>query len=181
MLKTTIQFSYFSVCHVLFEFEWPDHSVAGKKRKTQCQRIKFEGVSRGSNRRAHGWPGAGRDWRGANWNRAFALRRLVRLFVDEVHQETYLALAALAHAPGAVLVGSRSVWSQPAIPRRLRSALVSTRHETATGAIWANPGRRFFADAEISTGRFMLRHQEISIESIVKVLFMSCYIYIIIQ
>ena len=33
MLKTTIQFSYFSVCHVLFEFEWPDHSVAGKKGK----------------------------------------------------------------------------------------------------------------------------------------------------
>ena len=37
MLKTTIQFSYFSVCHVLFEFdEWPDHSVAGRNRKTHC-------------------------------------------------------------------------------------------------------------------------------------------------
>ena len=55
MLKTTIQCSYFrfvmffvhyQTFNVLFEFDaWPDHSVAGNKRKTQCQRIKFEGVS----------------------------------------------------------------------------------------------------------------------------------------
>ena len=42
----------------------------------------------------------------APWSRSFLRRRLIRLFVDEVHQESYLALTALlAHAPHAVLIG----------------------------------------------------------------------------
>ena len=42
----------------------------------------------------------------AAWSRSFLRRRLIRVFVDEVHQESYLALSALlAHAPHAVLIG----------------------------------------------------------------------------
>lgn len=42
----------------------------------------------------------------ATWSPSFLRRRLIRVFVDEVHQESYLALSALlAHAPHAVLIG----------------------------------------------------------------------------